>query len=152
MKLTRVHPTPSLDVVEQDRPSPLLFLCRNCSMLWIHGCMPVKGEKEHCSFVNQKKINKNSCTIFITGFLPTFLHSQNTRILYKIPRIIFFFFFNVASTYNWVSVYTLNITSTPFCLHYPKVCIPPLTATHNDLYHFERWVLIKKKKKQKLMT
>ena len=65
------------------------------------------------------------------------------RILYKIPGIIFFFF-NVASTYNWVSVYTLYITSTLFCLHYPKVCIPPLTATHNDLYHFERWVLIKK--------
>ena len=48
-----------------------------------------------------------------------------SRILYKIPGIIFFFF-NVASTYNWVSVYTLYITSTPFCLHYPKVCIPPL--------------------------
>ena len=60
-------------------------------------------------------------------------------------RYNFLFFFNVASTYNRVSVYTLFITSTPFCLHYPKVCIPPLTATHNDLYHFERWVLIKKK-------
>ena len=72
-----------------------------------------------------------------------------SRILYKIPGIIFIFF-NVASTYNWVSVYTLYNTSTLFCLHYPKVCIPPLTATHNDLYHFERWVLIKKT--QKLMT
>ena len=51
------------------------------------------------------------------------------RILYKISGIVFFFFFNVASTYNWVGVYTLFITSTPFCLHYPKVCIPPLTAT-----------------------
>ena len=65
-----------------------------------------------------------------------------SRILYKIPGIIFFFL-NVASTYNWVSVYTLHITSTMFCLHYPKVCIPPLTATHNDLYCFVRWVLIK---------
>ena len=31
-----------------------------------------------------------------------------SRILYKIPGIIFFFF-NVASTYNWVSVYTLYV-------------------------------------------
>ena len=67
-----------------------------------------------------------------------------SRILYKIPGIIFFFF-NVASLYIWVRVYTIYITFTPFCLHYPKVCIPPLTATHNDLYVFERWVLIKKK-------
>ena len=79
--------------------------------------------------------------------VPTFLHSQNSRILYKIPGIIFFL--NVASTCNWVSVYTLYITSTPFCLYYPKVCIPPLTAIHNDLYHFERWVLIKKKNRNK---
>ena len=83
--------------------------------------------------------------------VPTFLHSQNSRILYKIPGIIFFLF-NVASTYNWVSVYTLYITSTQFCLHYPKVCIPPLTATHNDLYHFERWVLIKKTEINDLMA
>ena len=59
--------------------------------------------------------------------------------------------FGLLSTHNWVSVYTLYITSTPFCLYYPKVCIPPLTATHNDLYHFESWVLIKKSP-QKLMT
>ena len=74
-----------------------------------------------------------------------------SRILYKIPGIIFFFF-NVASTYNWVSVYTLYITSTPFYLHYPKVCIPPLIATHNDLYHFETWVLIKKTEINDLMA
>ena len=74
------------------------------------------------------------CTHKIPGFFQDFI--QNSR--YN------FLFFNVASTYNWVSVYTLYITSTLFCLHYPKVCIPPLTATHNDLYHFERWVLIKK--------
>ena len=79
------------------------------------------------------------CTHKIPRFFQDFI--QNSR--YN------FLFFNVASTYNWVSVYTLYITSTLFCLHYPKVCIPPLTATHNDLYHFERWVLIKK---QKLMT
>ena len=85
------------------------------------------------------------CIHKISGFFQDF-----SRILCKIPGIIFFFF-NVASSYNWVSVYTLYITSTPlyitstpFCLHYPKVCMPPFTATHNDLYHFERWVLIKK--------
>ena len=77
----------------------------------------------------------------IPGFFQDFI--QNSR--YN-----FLFFSNVASTYNWVSVYTLHITSTPFCLHYPKVCIPPLTATHNDLYHFERWILIKKKKKTEI--
>ena len=76
------------------------------------------------------------CTHKIPGFFQDFI--QNSR--YN------FLFFNVASTYIWVSVYTLYIASTPFCLHYPKVCIPSLTATHNDLYHFKRWVLIKKQK------
>ena len=67
-------------------------------------------------------------------------------------RYNFLLFFNVASTYNWVSVYTLYITSTPFCLHYPKVCIPPLKTTHNDLYHSKRWVLIKETEINDLMA
>ena len=86
--------------------------------------------------------------------VPTFLHSQNSRIFQNFIQNSRYncLFFNVDSTHNWVSVYTLYITSTLFCLHYPKVCIPPLTATHNDLYHFERWVLIKKTQINDLMA
>ena len=95
--------------------------------------------------------NKITCRKWVSWkLLPAtqcshFLHSQNSKIFpgfYTKFQVQFSSFFNVASTYNWVSVYTLYITSIPFCQHYPKVCIPPLTATHNDLYHFERWVLI----------
>ena len=124
-------------------------------VLWFRstsGISPIGGKKNRCStrcepWVHHAQSSKSE------GRVPTFLHTQNSRILHKIPGIIFFFFFfNVASTYNWVSVYTLYITSTPFCLHYPKVYIPPLTPTHNDMYHFERWVLIKKTETNDLMA
>ena len=84
--------------------------------------------------------------VVING-VPTFLHSQNSRILYKIPGIIFFFL--CGSTYNWVSVYTLYIIyySTPFCLYYPNLPLQPPIMT---CITFERWVLIKKN--WKLMT
>ena len=80
--------------------------------------------------------------LFCTHKIPGF-----SRILYKIPGIIFFFLMwpphTIVKCLHFICITSL------FCLYYPKVCIPPLTATHNDLYHFERWVLIKKT--QKLM-
>ena len=56
------------------------------------------------------------CTHKIPGFFQDFI--QNSR--YN------FLFFNVASTYNWVSVYTLYITSTPFCYTTQKYAYLPL--------------------------
>ena len=71
-----------------------------------------------------------------------------SRILYKIPGIIFFFFkcgFHIQlGKCLHFTYYFYTILST-----LPKSMQNPLTATHNDLYHFERWVLIKK---WKLMT
>ena len=77
-------------------------------------CVDQPQDKKHEETMQQlcaeaDKVWKDANDLVLQHKVPTFLHSQNSRILYKIPGIIFFFFFNVASTYNWVSVYTLYV-------------------------------------------
>ena len=62
----------------------------------------------HC-ILSPVNLHNSGFPLFCTHKIPGFFQDFRYNFL--------FFFFNVASTYSWVSVYTLYITSTPFCLH-----------------------------------